>query len=549
MSKWVYMFTEGDATMQNLLGRKGANLAEMTRLGLRVPNGFTITTEACIRYYKDKGVISDEIMVQIMQAIANLEKITGKKLGDKENPLLVSVRSGASISMPGMLETILNLGLNDEIVNALTSQIDNSRWAWDCYRMFIQKYSNIVMRVEKEYFEKIVDEMKKNRGILLDDELTGNDLKELVRQFKREYKRIVGTDFPTDPKEQLICAIKAVFESWDNSFANIYRHDNGIPYCVGTAVNVQMMVFGNKGTTSGTGVVFTRDPATGEKKFVGEFLANAQGEDIVAGVRTPQEIHELVEVMPEVYDELVDICRKLEEHYKNMQDIEFTIEEKKLYVLQTRDGKRTNRATCKIACDLVDEGMISEEKAVSMIENIDLNRFCVSQFDTDVLKTITPIGKALGASPGAAYGKIVFTSETAKQWNNNGEKVILVRPETLVEDIEGMKVAQGVLTTRGGITSHAAVVARAMGKCCISGCDDIILDEKNKKFILGKSEYYEGDVISLDGTTGKIYAGSIPITEITNGNEYKRMELWVNRYKTMNNEMNDNTIKELGFKS
>ena len=541
MTKWVYMFTEGDATMRNLLGGKGANLAEMTRLGLPVPQGFTITTEACAQYYEDGRKINDEIMEQIMDAIAKMEKITGKKFGDKENPLLVSVRSGARASMPGMMDTILNLGLNEEVVNVLAAKSGNPRWAWDCYRRFIQMYSDVVMEVGKKYFEKLIDEMKERKGVTQDVELTADDLKELAMQFKEEYKKEVGTDFPTDPKKQLMGAVKAVFRSWDNPRANVYRRDNDIPYSWGTAVNVQMMAFGNMGETSGTGVAFTRDPATGEKHLMGEFLMNAQGEDVVAGVRTPQKIDQLKEVMPEVYDEFVGICHTLEEHYRDMQDMEFTIEDRKLYMLQTRNGKRTAQAALKIACDLVDEGMISEEKAVSMIDPRNLDTLLHPQFDAKALKTASPIGKALGASPGAACGKVVFTAEDAKDWNLRGEKVILVRLETSPEDIEGMKAAQGILTVRGGMTSHAAVVARGMGKCCVSGCGDIIMDEENKRFTLGGVEYKEGDFISLDGSTGNIYSGIIPTTDAAIAGEFGRIMAWADKYRTMKVRTNADT--------
>ena len=541
MTKWVYMFTEGDATMRNLLGGKGANLAEMTRLGLPVPQGFTITTEACTQYYEDGRKINDEIMAQIMEAITKMEEITGKKFGDKENPLLVSVRSGARASMPGMMDTILNLGLNEEVVNVLATKSGNPRWAWDCYRRFIQMYSDVVMEVGKKYFEKLIDEMKERKGITQDIELTADDLKELAMQFKEEYKKEVGNDFPTDPKEQLMGAVKAVFRSWDNPRANVYRRDNDIPYSWGTAVNVQMMAFGNMGETSGTGVAFTRDPATGEKHLMGEFLMNAQGEDVVAGVRTPQKIDQLKEVMPEVYNEFVGICHTLEEHYRDMQDMEFTIEDRKLYMLQTRNGKRTAQAALKIACDLVDEGMISEEKAVSMIDPRNLDTLLHPQFDAKAIKDATPIGKALGASPGAACGKVVFTAEDAKEWNQRGEKVILVRLETSPEDIEGMKAAQGILTVRGGMTSHAAVVARGMGKCCVSGCGEIIMDEENKVFTLGGVEYKEGDFISLDGSTGNIYSGSIPTVDATIAGEFGRIMSWADKYRTMKVRTNADT--------
>ena len=502
MAKWVYLFTEGNATMRNLLGGKGANLAEMTNLGLPVPQGFTITTEACTQYYEDGKKINDEIMGQIMEHITKMEEITGKKFGDKENPLLVSVRSGARASMPGMMDTILNLGLNEEVVEVLAKKSGNPRWAWDCYRRFIQMFSDVVMEVGKKYFEELIDQMKSAKGVTQDVDLTAEDLRELAEQFKAEYKEKIGEDFPTDPKVQLMEAIKAVFRSWDNPRANVYRRDNDIPYSWGTAVNVQMMAFGNMGETSGTGVAFTRDPATGEKHLMGEFLMNAQGEDVVAGVRTPQKIDQLKEVMPEVYEQFVNICKTLEDHYRDMQDMEFTIEDKKLYMLQTRNGKRTAKAALKIACDLVDEGMITEEKAVTMIDPRNLDSLLHPQFDAEVLKNTEPIARALAASPGAACGKIVFTAEDAKEWAARGEKVVLVRLETSPEDIEGMKAAQGILTVRGGMTSHAAVVARGMGACCVSGCSEIVMDEANKTFVLAGKEYHEGDALSLDGSTG-----------------------------------------------
>ena len=496
MAKWVYLFSEGNATMRNLLGGKGANLAEMTNLGLPVPQGFTITTEACTQYYEDGRKINDEIMGQIMEHIGKMEEITGKKFGDKENPLLVSVRSGARASMPGMMDTILNLGLNEEVVEVLANKSGNPRWAWDCYRRFIQMFSDVVMEVGKKYFEELIDKMKEEKGVTQDVELTADDLKELANQFKAEYKEKIGSDFPTDPKEQLMEAIKAVFRSWDNPRANVYRRDNDIPYSWGTAVNVQMMAFGNMGNTSGTGVAFTRDPATGEKHLMGEFLMNAQGEDVVAGVRTPQKIDQLKEVMPEVYEQFVGICHTLEDHYRDMQDMEFTIEDKKLYMLQTRNGKRTAKAALKIACDLVDEGMITEEKAVTMIDPRNLDTLLHPQFDTDALKKAAPVAQALAASPGAACGKIVYTADDAKAWAARGEKVVLVRLETSPEDIEGMKASQGILTVRGGMTSHAAVVARGMGTCCVSGCSEIAMDEANKKFVLAGKEYHEGDWLS-----------------------------------------------------
>ena len=541
MAKWVYMFTEGNATMRNLLGGKGSNLAEMTNLGLPVPQGFTITTEACTQYYEDGEKINDEIMDQIMESITKMEEVTGKKFGDKENPLLVSVRSGARASMPGMMDTILNLGLNEEVVEVLAAKSGNPRWAWDCYRRFIQMYSDVVMEVGKKYFEELIDKMKEEKGVTQDVDLTAEDLQVLAGQFKDEYKKMLGEEFPTDPKEQLMGAIKAVFRSWDNPRANVYRRDNDIPYSWGTAVNVQMMAFGNMGDTSGTGVAFTRDPATGEKKLMGEFLMNAQGEDVVAGVRTPQKISQLHEVMPEVYDQFVAICDKLEDHYRDMQDMEFTIEDRKLYMLQTRNGKRTAQAALKIACDLVDEGMITEEKAVAMIDPRNLDTLLHPQFDAAALKAATPVAKALGASPGAACGKIVFTADDAKAWAARGEKVVLVRLETSPEDIEGMKAAQGILTVRGGMTSHAAVVARGMGTCCVSGCGDIAMDEANKKFTLAGKEYHEGDAISLDGSTGNIYDGLIPTVDATIAGEFGRIMGWADKYRTMKVRTNADT--------
>ena len=541
MAKWVYMFTEGNATMRNLLGGKGSNLAEMTNLGLPVPQGFTITTEACTQYYEDGEKINDEIMDQIMESITKMEEVTGKKFGDKENPLLVSVRSGARASMPGMMDTILNLGLNEEVVEVLAAKSGNPRWAWDCYRRFIQMYSDVVMEVGKKYFEELIDKMKEEKGVTQDVDLTAEDLQVLAGQFKDEYKKMLGEEFPTDPKEQLMGAIKAVFRSWDNPRANVYRRDNDIPYSWGTAVNVQMMAFGNMGDTSGTGVAFTRDPATGEKKLMGEFLMNAQGEDVVAGVRTPQKISQLHEVMPEVYDQFVAICDKLEDHYRDMQDMEFTIEDRKLYKLQTRNGKRTAQAALKIACDLVDEGMITEEKAVAMIDPRNLDTLLHPQFDSAALKAATPVAKALGASPGAACGKIVFTADDAKAWAARGEKVVLVRLETSPEDIEGMKAAQGILTVRGGMTSHAAVVARGMGTCCVSGCGDIAMDEANKKFTLAGKEYHEGDAISLDGSTGNIYDGLIPTVDATIAGEFGRIMGWADKYRTMKVRTNADT--------
>ena len=541
MAKWVYMFTEGDATMRNTLGGKGANLAEMTKLGLPVPQGFTITTDACTQYYEDGRTINDEIMGQIMDAIVKMEEITGKKFGDKENPLLVSVRSGARASMPGMMDTILNLGLNEEVVNVLAEKSGNPRWAWDCYRRFIQMYSDVVMEVGKKYFEELIDKMKAEKGVTQDVDLTAEDLQNLAEQFKAEYKEKIGEEFPVDPKEQLMGAVKAVFRSWDNPRANVYRRDNDIPYSWGTAVNVQMMAFGNMGETSGTGVAFTRDPATGEKHLMGEFLMNAQGEDVVAGVRTPQKIDQLKEVMPEVYEQFIGICNTLEDHYRDMQDMEFTIEDKKLYMLQTRNGKRTAKAALKIACDLVDEGMITEEKAVTMIDPRNLDTLLHPQFDAAALKTAEPVGRALAASPGAACGKIVFTAEDAKAWNERGEKVVLVRLETSPEDIEGMKAAQGILTVRGGMTSHAAVVARGMGTCCVSGCSEIAMDEANKKFVLAGKEYHEGDWLSIDGSTGKIYDGIIPTVDATIAGEFGRIMGWADKYRRLSVRTNADT--------
>ena len=518
--KYVYLFTEGNASMRELLGGKGANLAEMTNLGLPVPQGFTISTEACTQYYEDGRRINDEIQAEIMEYIEKMEQITGKKFGDQENPLLVSVRSGARASMPGMMDTILNLGLNEDVVEVMAKKSGNPRWAYDCYRRFIQMYSDVVMEVGKKYFEQLIDAMKAKKGVTQDVELTADDLKELANQFKAEYKEKIGEDFPYDPKEQLMGAIKAVFRSWDNPRANVYRRDNDIPYSWGTAVNVQMMAFGNMGETSGTGVAFTRNPSTGEKVLTGEFLMNAQGEDVVAGVRTPQHIDQLKEVMPEVYEQFVGICNTLENHYRDMQDMEFTIEDKHLYMLQTRNGKRTPAAALKIACDLIDEGMIDEKQAVLMIEPRNLDALLHPQFDVKALKAATPVAKALAASPGAACGKIVFTAEDAKVWNEKGEKVVLVRLETSPEDIEGMKAAQGILTVRGGMTSHAAVVARGMGTCCVSGCSAITMDEENKKFELAGKTYHEGDFISIDGSTGNIYDGIIPTVDATIGGEF-----------------------------
>ncbi len=541
MAKWVYMFTEGNATMRNLLGGKGANLAEMTSLGLPVPQGFTITTEACTQYYEDGKKINDEIMGQIMDAIVKMEEVTEKKFGDKENPLLVSVRSGARASMPGMMDTILNLGLNEEVVEVLAEKSGNPRWAWDCYRRFIQMFSDVVMEVGKKYFEELIDKMKAEKGVTQDVDLTAEDLKELADQFKAEYRAKIGEEFPTDPKVQLMEAIKAVFRSWDNPRANVYRRDNDIPYSWGTAVNVQMMAFGNMGETSGTGVAFTRDPATGEKHLMGEFLMNAQGEDVVAGVRTPQKIDQLKEVMPEVYEQFVTICHTLEDHYRDMQDMEFTIEDRKLYMLQTRNGKRTAKAALKIACDLVDEGMITEEKAVAMIDPRNLDTLLHPQFDTAALKAAVPAAKALAASPGAACGKVVFTAEDAKEWHARGEKVVLVRLETSPEDIEGMKAAQGILTVRGGMTSHAAVVARGMGTCCVSGCSEITMDEANKKFTLAGKEYHEGDWLSIDGSTGCIYDGIIPTVDATIAGEFGRIMAWADKYRRLKVRTNADT--------
>ena len=539
--KWVYLFTEGDATMRNLLGGKGANLAEMTNIGLPVPQGFTITTEACTQYYEDGRQINDEIQAQIMEYITKMEEITGKKFGDKENPLLVSVRSGARASMPGMMDTILNLGLNEDVVEVLAAKSGNPRWAWDCYRRFIQMYSDVVMEVGKKYFEELIDKMKAEKGVTQDVDLTADDLKELASQFKAEYKEKIGDDFPTDPKEQLMGAIKAVFRSWDNPRANVYRRDNDIPYSWGTAVNVQSMAFGNMGDDCGTGVAFTRDPATGEKKLMGEFLTNAQGEDVVAGVRTPMPIAQMGEKFPEAFEQFKQVCKTLEDHYRDMQDMEFTVENKKLYMLQTRNGKRTAQAALKIACDLVDEGMRTEEEAVAMIDPRNLDTLLHPQFDAEALKKAVPMAKALGASPGAACGKIVFTAEDAKEWAARGEKVILVRLETSPEDIEGMKSAQGILTVRGGMTSHAAVVARGMGACCVSGCGDIIMDEENKKFTLNGKEFHEGDPISLDGSTGNIYDGIIPTVDATIAGEFGRIMAWADKYRTMGVRTNADT--------
>ena len=540
-NKWVYLFTEGNANMRELLGGKGANLAEMTGLGLPVPQGFTITTEACTQYYEDGREINDEIQGQINEYIVKMEEITGKKFGDKENPLLVSVRSGARASMPGMMDTILNLGLNETVVNVIAEKSNNPRWAWDCYRRFIQMYSDVVMEVGKKYFEELIDKMKAERGVTFDVELTADDLKELASQFKAEYKSKIGEDFPDDPKEQLMGAVKAVFRSWDNPRANVYRRDNDIPYSWGTAVNVQSMAFGNMGDDCGTGVAFTRDPATGEKKLMGEFLINAQGEDVVAGVRTPMPIAKMAEEFPEAFEQFQSVCQKLENHYRDMQDMEFTVENKKLYMLQTRNGKRTAQAALKIACDLVDEGMRTEEEAVAMIDPRNLDTLLHPQFDAAALKAATPMGKGLGASPGAACGKVVFTAEDAEAWNAKGEKVVLVRLETSPEDITGMKASQGILTVRGGMTSHAAVVARGMGTCCVSGCGDINMDEENKKFTLAGKEFHEGDYISIDGSTGNIYDGIIPTVDATIAGEFGRIMAWADKYRTLKVRTNADT--------
>ena len=539
--KYVYLFSEGNAKMRELLGGKGANLAEMTGLGLPVPQGFTISTEACTQYYEDGQKINDEIQAQIMEYIEKMEAITGKKFGDKENPLLVSVRSGARASMPGMMDTILNLGLNEEVVNVIAEKSNNPRWAWDCYRRFIQMYSDVVMEVGKKYFEQLIDAMKEKRGVTQDVELTADDLKELAGQFKAEYKSKIGTDFPTDPKEQLMGAIKAVFRSWDNPRANVYRRDNDIPYSWGTAVNVQMMAFGNMGDDCGTGVAFTRDPATGAKGLFGEFLTNAQGEDVVAGVRTPMHISEMEEKFPEAFKQFKDVCQRLENHYRDMQDMEFTVEHGKLFMLQTRNGKRTAQAALKIACDLVDEGMISDEEAVLMIDPRNLDTLLHPQFDAKALKAATPVGKALPASPGAACGKIVFTAEDAENWAAKGEKVVLVRLETSPEDITGMKVSQGILTVRGGMTSHAAVVARGMGTCCVSGCGDIKMDEENKKFVLAGKTFHEGDFISIDGSTGNIYDGIIPTVDAKIAGEFGRIMGWADKYRRLKVRTNADT--------
>ena len=550
--KYVYLFSEGNADMRNLLGGKGANLAEMTNIGLPVPQGFTITTEACTQYYEDGREINEEIQSQINEYIGKMEEITGKKFGDKENPLLVSVRSGARASMPGMMDTILNLGLNEDVVNVIAEKSNNPRWAWDCYRRFIQMYSDVVMEVGKKYFEQLIDEMKTKKGVTQDIELDADDLKELARKFKAEYKEKIGSDFPTDPKEQLMGAIKAVFRSWDNPRANVYRRDNDIPYSWGTAVNVQAMAFGNMGDDCGTGVAFTRDPATGEKGLFGEFLTNAQGEDVVAGVRTPMHIAEMEEKFPEAFKEFKKVCETLENHYRDMQDMEFTVEHGKLYMLQTRNGKRTAQAALKIACDLVDEGMRTEEEAVAMIDPRNLDTLLHPQFDGAALKKAVPAGKGLGASPGAACGKIVFTAEDAEKWNERGEKVVLVRLETSPEDITGMKASQGILTVRGGMTSHAAVVARGMGTCCVSGCGDIAMDEENKKFTLAGKTYHEGDYISIDGSTGNIYDGIIPTVDAKIAGEFGRVMEWADKFRTLKVRTNADTpadakkAKELG---
>ena len=550
--KYVYLFKEGNKDMRNLLGGKGANLAEMTGLGLPVPQGFTITTEACTKYYEDGRKINDEIQAEIMEYIIKMEEITGKKFGDKENPLLVSVRSGARASMPGMMDTILNLGLNEDVVAVMAEKSNNPRWAWDCYRRFIQMYSDVVMEVGKKYFEELIDEMKAKKGVKQDVELNAEDLKELANQFKTEYKSKIGSDFPTDPKEQLMGAIKAVFRSWDNPRANVYRRDNDIPYSWGTAVNVQSMAFGNMGDDCGTGVAFTRDPSTGAKGLFGEFLTNAQGEDVVAGVRTPMHISEMEQKFPEAFAQFKTVCKTLEDHYRDMQDMEFTVEHGKLYMLQTRNGKRTAQAALKIACDLVDEGMRTEEEAVAMIDPRNLDTLLHPQFDATALKAATPMGKGLGASPGAACGKIVFTADDATAWAEKGEKVVLVRLETSPEDITGMKAAEGILTVRGGMTSHAAVVARGMGTCCVSGCSDINMDEDNKVFTLAGKEFHEGDPISIDGSTGNIYDGIIPTVPASIAGEFGRIMTWADKYRTLKVRTNADTpedakrAKELG---
>ncbi len=542
--KYVYLFSEGNAGMRNLLGGKGANLAEMTGLGLPVPQGFTISTEACTKYYEDGRQINPEIQAEIMEYIDKLEKITGKKFGDKENPLLVSVRSGARASMPGMMDTILNLGLNEDVVNVIAKKSNNPRWAWDCYRRFIQMFSDVVMEVGKKYFEQLIDKMKAEKGVTYDVELTADDLHELANQFKAEYKSKIGADFPDDPKVQLFEAIKAVFRSWDNPRANVYRRDNDIPYSWGTAVNVQMMAFGNMGDDCGTGVAFTRDPATGEKKLMGEFLMNAQGEDVVAGVRTPMKIAEMENKFPAAFEEFTKVCRILEDHYRDMQDMEFTVENEKLYMLQTRNGKRTAQAALKIACDLVDEGMRTPEEAVLMIDPRNLDTLLHPQFDTKSLKAATPIGRGLGASPGAACGQIVFTADDAEKWKSAGKKVVLVRLETSPEDITGMKASQGILTVRGGMTSHAAVVARGMGTCCVSGCGDINMDEENKRFTLGGKTFHEGDYISIDGSTGNIYDGIIPTVDATIGGEFGRIMKWADEFRVLSVRTNADTPRD-----
>ncbi len=543
-NKYVYLFSEGNANMRELLGGKGANLAEMTNIGLPVPQGFTITTEACTRYYEDGKTIAPEIMDEINAYIVKMEEITGKKFGDLENPLLVSVRSGARASMPGMMDTILNLGLNEEVVEVMAKKSGNERWAWDCYRRFIQMYSDVVMEVGKKYFEQLIDKMKEEKGVTFDVDLDANDLKNLASQFKAEYKAKIGVDFPSDPKEQLMGAIKAVFRSWDNPRANVYRRDNDIPYSWGTAVNVQMMAFGNMGDDCGTGVAFTRDPATGEKHLMGEFLTNAQGEDVVAGVRTPMPIAQMAEKFPEAYAQFVDVCKILENHYHDMQDMEFTVEHGKLFMLQTRNGKRTAPAALKIACDLVDEGMKTEEEAVLMIDPRNLDTLLHPQFDTAALKKAQAIGKGLGASPGAACGKVVFSAEDAKAWQARGEKVVLVRLETSPEDIEGMKAAQGILTVRGGMTSHAAVVARGMGKCCVSGCGDIKMDEENKKFELAGKTFTEGSFISIDGSTGNIYDGLIPTVDASIAGEFGRIMSWADKFRKLKVRTNADTPRD-----
>ena len=542
--KYVYLFSEGNADMRELLGGKGANLAEMTNIGLPVPQGFTITTEACTQYYEDGRKINDEIQAQIMEYIVKMETITGKKFGDKENPLLVSVRSGARASMPGMMDTILNLGLNEDVVNVIAEKSNNPRWAWDCYRRFIQMYSDVVMEVGKKYFEQLIDQMKAKKGVTQDVDLTADDLKELARQFKEEYKLKIGSEFPSDPKEQLMGAIKAVFRSWDNPRANVYRRDNDIPYSWGTAVNVQAMAFGNMGDDCGTGVAFTRDPATGAKGLFGEFLTNAQGEDVVAGVRTPMKIAEMEQKFPEAFAQFKDVCTTLENHYRDMQDMEFTVEHGKLFMLQTRNGKRTAQAALKIACDLVDEGMRTEKEAVLMIDPRNLDTLLHPQFDAAALKAATPIGRGLGASPGAACGKVVFTADDAEAWKARGEKVVLVRLETSPEDITGMKASQGILTVRGGMTSHAAVVARGMGTCCVSGCSEIVMDEENKKFTLAGKTFTEGDFISIDGSTGNIYDGVIPTVDATIAGEFGRIMGWADKYRTLKVRTNADTPRD-----